>query len=198
ERRAGILRYIGDDAAARGAQCGGIGAQDLDVADHDPAGSDLSAAPTMAKQSEPHRGLARARFAHRAQNLAGSDLEVDLLDDGKGRAGKPDAQALDDDRSSGHGALRPMPIAARAIPSVMRFMPTVSRPIAATGSSTGQGWIAMPMRFSLIISPQSAAGGCRPNPMKLTAAMGPVEQVSRKPDSTSSGADSIASPSRPT
>ena len=80
-----------------------------------------------------------------------------------------------------------MPIAARAIPSVIRFVPTVSRPIASTGSSTAHACTVIESRFSLIIRPQSDVGGWRPKPRKLTAAMRPIEKVMRRPSSTSSG-----------
>jgi hypothetical protein len=43
------------------------------------------------------------------------------------------------------------------------------------GTTTGQGLAASPMRFSLIIRPQSAAGGCWPNPRKLRPAMRAME-----------------------
>ncbi len=59
--------------------------------------------------------------------------------------------------------------------------------MAITGMTTPQGWISRPRRFSLIISPQSAAGGCRPKPRKLRAEMSAIEKVRRRLASTTSG-----------
>ena len=49
------------------------------------------------------------------------------------------------------------------------------------------GCTVIDSRFSLIIRPQSAVGGCRPKPRKLTAAMIAIEYVMRRPISTISG-----------
>ena len=80
-----------------------------------------------------------------------------------------------------------MPIAARAKPSVSRLVPIVNSAMASTGSSTPHGWTVTASRFSLIIRPQSAVGGCMPRPMKLSAAITPMEYVNRRPNSTISG-----------
>ena len=68
-----------------------------------------------------------------------------------------------------------MPIAARAIPSVIRFVPMVSKPIASTGSSTAHGWTVIESRFSLIIRPQSDDGGCEAEAEEADAAIRPIE-----------------------
>ena len=105
---------------------------------------DLAAAPAMTQQGKTDRGLAGAGFAHQPHDLGRLDLEVDLVDDVEGRAGEADAQPghLDDGRD--HVALlRPMPMAERAIPSVIRLVPTVRSPTAMTGSTTGQGWMSV-------------------------------------------------------
>jgi hypothetical protein len=47
--------------------------------------------------------------------------------------------------------------------------------MASTGRNTAHGCTLMDRRFSLIISPQSAVGGCSPNPRKLTAATSAIE-----------------------
>ena len=62
-----------------------------------------------------------------------------------------------------------------------------ARAIAMIGSSTPHGWTVSDSRFSLIIRPQSDCGGCRPRPRKLIPAISPIEYVSRRPNSTSSG-----------
>ena len=80
-----------------------------------------------------------------------------------------------------------MPIRARARPSAIRLVPMVRMPMSSTGTTTGDGWMTRPMRFSLIIRPQSAAGGCRPKPRNESAAMRPIEYVRRRPNSTSNG-----------
>ena len=59
--------------------------------------------------------------------------------------------------------------------------------MASTGSSTAHGCTVIESRFSLIIRPQSAVGGCSPKPRKLIAAIRPIEYVMRRPSSTSSG-----------
>ena len=61
------------------------------------------------------------------------------------------------------------------MPSAIRLVPTVSTAIASTGSSTPHGWTARAMRFSLIIRPQSAVGGCMPRPRKDSEASAPIE-----------------------
>ena len=40
-----------------------------------------------------------------------------------------------------------------------------------TGAMTAHGWTVMAMRFSLIMRPQSAAGGCMPKPRNESAAI---------------------------
>ena len=79
---------------------------------------------------------------------------------------------------------RSMPAAARERPSPIRLVPIVRSAIASTGSTTPHGCTVRPCRFSLIIRPQSAAGGCRPKPRKLRPAMSPIEYVSRRLAST--------------
>ena len=74
------------------------------------------------------------------------------------------------------------------MPSAIRLVPTVKIPMMITGASTPQGWTSSASRFSLIITPQSAAPGLVAKPRKPTPATMPIEYVSRSPASASSGA----------
>ena len=64
--------------------------------------------------------------------------------------------------------------------------PSAGRWPARAGTPTTAGRV-IARRFSLIIRPQSAVGGCRPKPRKLIAATRPIEYVMRRPISTISG-----------
>ena len=163
-------------AAGRPAQLGDVAPVDQ----HRPAGH--AAAAAVSEQGHPDGGLAAAGLADQAEYLPSLNLDADLVDHVVARAGELDPQVADLDRRGvrrcerAHAfALRSSPIAARAIPSVTRLVPTVSRPMAATGSSTPHGCTLIASRFSLIISPQSAVGGCSPKPRKLIAATRPIE-----------------------
>ncbi len=90
---------------------------------------------------------------------------------------------------------RSMPIAAREMPSPIRLVPIVSSAMAITGSSTGHGWIVSPFLFSLIIRPQSAAGGCSPKPRKLRPATTATLNVRRSVVSTMRGLEMLGSTS---
>ena len=88
------------------------------------------------------------------------------------------AIALPVTRSSSRAAsagLRPTPIAAWPIASVSRLVPMVSSAIMAAGTITAHGFSGRPVRFSLIIIPQLAAGGCWPNPRKASPDMMMIE-----------------------
>ncbi len=63
----------------------------------------------------------------------------------------------------------------------------VSNAIMAAGMITAHGLRARPARFSLIIIPQLAAGGCWPKPRKASPDMMMIEYVRRSPASTISG-----------
>lgn len=58
----------------------------------------------------------------------------------------------------------------------MTLVPMVRRPIASTGRTTGHGWTVSPLRFSLTISPQSAAGGWSPKPRNESDAISAIEK----------------------
>src|SRR3954469_1129268 len=159
-----------------------------------PPAAHRAAAADVAEQRHPDGRLARARLADEAEHLARVDLQADLVDDVDVRPGQLDLQVVDVDRRRPDRLCRAhdlpprsRPMAARATPSVTRLVPTVSRPMASTGRKTDHGWIPMASRFSLIIRPQSAVGGWRPKPRKLTAATRLIEYVMRRPISTSSG-----------
>ena len=144
----------------------------------------------------PDGRLAGAGLADEAEHLAGRDLERDLVDDVGARPMSSTRRSRTSTARRGSSVPLPSrPIAARAMPSVTRLVPTVSRPMASTGSSTAHGWTVIESRFSLIISPQSAVGGCRPKPRKLIAATSPIEYVMRRPSSTSSGLVTLGSSS---
>ena len=67
---------------------------------------------------------------------------------------------------------RSTPIVTRAMASVKVLVPIVSRAISAAGTITAHGLSARPLRFSLIISPQLAAGGACPKPWLIVLAVG--------------------------
>src|SRR5919108_733637 len=189
-----VLRNVGDHPAAQAAELALSERAQIAAVDADDAPGDLAAAPDVAEQRHPHGRLARARLADQAEPLAGTDPDPDLVDHVHARAAERDAQVDDVDGrffhclgGVHHSFVRSRPIAARATPSVTRFVPTVRTAIASTGSRTPHGMTAIDRRFSLIMSPQSAAGGCSPKPRKLIAAIRPIENVIRSPSSTSSG-----------
>ncbi len=57
----------------------------------------------------------------------------------------------------------------------MRLVLTVRAAMRMTGATTAHGCTVMAMRFSLIIRPQSADGGCMPKPMNESAAIMMIE-----------------------
>ena len=59
----------------------------------------------------------------------------------------------------------------RATASVNVLVPIVSTAISAAGTITAHGLRGSPLRVSLIIRPQLAAGGCCPKPRKDSPAM---------------------------
>ena len=107
------------------------------------AARDLGAAPRVTEQGEADGRLARARFAHEPEHLAGRDRERDLVDDVDLGVAQDDAQVLDRDgrlaRLLTRRGPRSMPMAARAMPSPTRLVPIVSSAIAAIGRTTPQG-----------------------------------------------------------
>src|SRR5699024_10643105 len=140
-------------------------------------GSELQPLTEMAHAGQPGRGLARARFADETEDLSAGEREVDAVEDLiAGIRLDPQVGDAQDDllvrfvrrvvanrfRLRAHHASTEVDAVARAKESASRLVPMVSSAIAMTGSSTPQGWMDRAMRFSLIISPQSAAGGCRP------------------------------------
>jgi hypothetical protein len=63
--------------------------------------------------------------------------------------------------------------------------------IAMTGRITGHGWMVRPFWFSLIMSPQSAAGGWSPKPRKLSPATTATLKDIRSVVSTISGLETF-------
>jgi hypothetical protein len=55
------------------------------------------------------------------------------------------------------------------------LVPIVSRAISAAGTITAHGLSGRPLRFSLIIRPQLAAGGAWPKPRKASPVMITIE-----------------------
>src|SRR5918995_3304606 len=188
ERRAGILRDVGHDAAAQMAQLVIAKSADVSTVDRDSAAADPSPAANVAQKCHANGRLPRARLAHEAEHLARMNLQGDLVDDVDTRAQQLDAQVRNvDDRRAHESARRSIPASARDKPSVIRFVPIVRSPIAITGSSTAHGCTVIDSRFSLIMRPQSASGGWSPKPRKLMPATRPIEYVIRSPASTSRG-----------
>ena len=150
----------------------------------------------VAEQGERRRRLAAARLADQPEDLAGAHLERDVLDD-RHAVAQLDAQPLDAKRGrlglravrscagtdgGGRDALRPGDRVADA--GSRRSSAARS---SAPGANTAHGLSVRPARFSLIISAQSAAGGCRPRPRKLTEATRMIEHVRRRPASAMTG-----------
>ena len=162
----------------------------------------------VAEQRERGRRLAAARLADEAEDLAGADVEADVLDDRARRCAGPSERPLDaDDRLRRRALIRRRPLRVvrgtyerprlRAIASPIRLTPIVSSAIIAAGASTAHAFSEMYWRFSLIMSAQSELGGCSPRPRKLTEAMIRIEYVKRRPKSTSTGARMFGTTSRP-
>ncbi len=81
EGAAGILRHVGDDLAAQVAEVAYALSEDRLAADADAAAPQLDAAARVAEQGQRGGGLAAAGLAHQPQDLAGADVEADVLDD---------------------------------------------------------------------------------------------------------------------
>ena len=101
QRRARILRDVGDGAAAQPPQLALAEMGEVAPVDHDGAAADRAAATDVAEQRHPDRRLARARLADQPEHLAGLDLERDLVDDVGAPAGQLDAQVAHLDRAVG-------------------------------------------------------------------------------------------------
>src|SRR5262245_4641616 len=191
QRGGRILGNVRDELAAQLLTLEGGKDEDVAALDPDFASRDPRPATRVSEYGEADRRLARTRFPDEPQDLAGGDLKRDAVDDVL-VAPVVDLDTKVDDLERGdaradlvrdghmrarHGAhfsppVRPrsIPIAARARPSPTRLVPIVSRAMAITGSRTGHGCSVSPFWFSLIIRPQSAAGGCSPKPRKLSPA----------------------------
>src|SRR6185437_9738452 len=133
--------------------------------------------------------LPRARLADQPDDLALRRRERDPVDDLAAAAHDLDPQIAYLDHS-------PTLATAREMPSVTKFVPIANSAMHAAGTTTAHGWIVSPVRFSLIIRPQSAFGCWIPNPRKLTAATSAIDQVSRRPYSTISGVVTLGRISR--
>src|SRR5215470_5137228 len=198
ERGGRILGHVGDLRAARSAQVARAQPEEVGPVEEDLAAAYPQPAPGVAEQRERNRGLAGSRLADQAEHLPGGDRETDLAD--HVRAGRTNSDFevadLEPDRfagarrrrgrmTGGHRAClgvssstraassgrRSTPMVTRATASVNVLVPIVSRAISAAGTITAHGLSGRPARFSLIIKPQLAAGGCCPNPRNDSPAM---------------------------
>src|SRR6478672_10391545 len=138
----------------------------------------------MPEQSQADGGLAGAGLAHQAHHLTRVDREADVVHDVAAASGQLDAQSGDDDGRGvggdpvvGHPVDRPrsMPAAAREMPSPTSPVPTVSRAIAITGSTTPHGCAWTAIRFWLIMVPQLAPFVLVANPRNASPAISPIE-----------------------
>src|SRR5579862_2148790 len=200
ERGARILRDVGHRAAAQAPQLAGRhGGEQLPV-DQDLAPGHPATRARVTHQRHPNRRLSRPRLSDEPEDLARVNLEHDLIDDVGARQDQVDLEIANRNstgllRNRHRHSPRSRPMTARAKPSVSRLVPIVSSAMAMTGSTTPHGWKATAKRFSLIISPQSEAGGWMPSPMKFRAAIRPIEYVRRRPNSTISGLITLGSSS---
>src|SRR3984893_14740212 len=167
ERRGGILWYVGNEAAAHPAQLVRREGEQVTAGDPYAAARDPSAPACVPEQRQAHGRLAGPGLADQSEHLARVNRERHLVDDVRPGRDDLDAQVRDVNGRLAHPrAPLSMPATARERPSPTRLVAIVSRPIASTGSATPQGEGRMPSRFSLIIRPPSARGGCRPKPRK--------------------------------
>src|SRR5215472_12618072 len=159
----------------------------------------------MAEQREDDRRLPRARLADQAQHLAGLDGEGNVADHVGAGPAEPDLEPVDvqpdlvlwpperrigakvflaghhacsgprSSRSAASSGRRSTPIVTLATASVNVLVPMVSKAISTAGAITAHGLSCRPIRFSLIIVPQLAAGGGWPKPRKARPAMITIE-----------------------
>src|SRR6185503_15252719 len=143
------------------------------------AAGDLGAAAGVPEQRQGGGRLTRPRLADQPQHLAGLDGEADLVDDIVARSRDVDPQVGDHHRGPGGAHSLPLgrsiPIAARAMPSPTRPVPTVKSAIATTGRTTPHGWTASAIWFSWIITPQLAPAGSVAKPRKARPEIRAIE-----------------------
>ena len=196
-----VLGDVGDELASELLALEQGEQEDVSTLDPDLASGDSCAATRVTEHREADRRLPGSRLADEAEDLARGDVERDAVHDVLVRA------VVDlHPRSTTSSACvavftrcpsvpRSMPIAARARPSPTRLVPIVSSAIAITGRRTGHGCSVSPFWFSLIISPQSAAGGCSPKPRKLSPATTATLNDMRSVVSAMSGLETFGSSS---
>src|SRR5215470_11674513 len=90
-------------------------------------------------------------------------------------AGHRDCPGVSSSRRTASSGRRSTPIVTRAMASENVLVPIVSRAISTAGTITAHGFSGRPLRFSLIIRPQLAAGGAWPKPRKASPAMITIE-----------------------
>src|SRR5439155_6560943 len=162
-----------------------VAAGDLLARDRDAARDDPEPGPRVAEERLRDGRLAAARLPDEAEDLAGRQVERDVLDDDRARAGgnpqlRHPEHGRTQRRSASASTERP---SLPATASATTLIETVSAPISSAGATTAHGLIVIPERFSEIIIAQSAAGGESPSPRKLTAATSRIETVKRGPPS---------------
>src|SRR5699024_7795705 len=150
----------------------------------DVAGGVDETRPVVAQARQAGGGLAGPGLAHEAQDPAAVQVQGDAVEDLVAAHGAH-VQAIDAEDGGqsrlrlcwcgGHAFPTFVEAFARAIASASRLVPIVSTAIAATGRMTPHGWMLSAIRFSLIMRPQSAVGGCMPSPRKDRDAIEPIE-----------------------
>ena len=114
-------------------------------ADADRAGGDARPALGVSEQGERDRGLAGARLADEADDLAGRESKRDVVDDLVAVGAQLHAQARDARRAvTRRHRRRSTPATARETPSVMKFVPIAKRAMQSAGARTAHGWTVMP------------------------------------------------------
>ena len=143
----GVLRDVGDLLAAQLAHLLPGQAEDLPVLEDDGAALELRAGSGVAQHGSADGGLAAARLTDEADHLTGLEHQVDVVDDiDVLAAAQHDAKTLHGDAAAGalhrgllggsaHESSPPRSL-TWAIPSAVRLVPMVNRPMMSTGAST--------------------------------------------------------------
>ena len=101
ERRCGVLRDVGDLLAAQLPHLLPGQLEHVAVLDEHLARGDDRAGPGVAEQGRADGGLAGAGLADQTDDLAGSQDQVDVVDDVDGLPGEGDPEVLDDQAAGG-------------------------------------------------------------------------------------------------
>src|SRR4029079_5229072 len=162
----GILRHVGDQAAARLLQALALQAQDVDAVDADPPAGDAKAVARQAQKGHAHGALAGAGLSDEAEDLSACHAERDVFDDRCSASLGDNGQTFHDKaavvgsrvtagvghylRESGHDVVnsnaltdavsspRSPPNATRASASAKTLVPTARMASRIAGASTPQ------------------------------------------------------------